>query len=121
VTNPIVWSRRLSDPLWPEQWDLSACCRPVGRVTLTAMATGFITGWMDTARAQEVLSFQRHSLPEMLAETRDEVGWRRWPRWAAAPAMRAYLGSRSPYRRRAGVYGDPWGAICGKWGDPSPA
>jgi nucleoside-diphosphate-sugar epimerase len=80
----------------------------------------FTTDWMDTARAQEVLSFQHHSLPDILAETRDELGWRRWPLRAAAPVMRAYLGSRSPYRRRPGVYADPWRAICRRWGDPSP-
>lgn len=80
----------------------------------------FATDWMNTARAQEVLSFQRHSLPDMFAETRDLVGRRRWPLRAAAPIIRPYLRSRSPYRRRPGVYADPWGAIRRKWGDPSP-
>jgi len=80
----------------------------------------FTTDWMDTVRAQEVLSFQHHSLPDMFAETRDEVGWRRWPLRAAAPIMRAYVRSRSPYRHRTDVYADPWGTINRKWGDPSP-
>jgi nucleoside-diphosphate-sugar epimerase len=80
----------------------------------------FTTDWMDTSRAQELLSFQRHSLPDMFAETREEVAWRRWPLRAVAPIMRAYLRSRSPYRHRASVYADPWGAISRKWGDPSP-
>jgi nucleoside-diphosphate-sugar epimerase len=80
----------------------------------------FTTDWMDTARAQEVLSFQHHSLPNMFAETRDKVGWRRWPLRASAPIMRAFLQPRAPYRHLAGVYADPWGAISRKWGDPSP-
>jgi nucleoside-diphosphate-sugar epimerase len=80
----------------------------------------FATDWMDTARAQEVLSFQHHSLPDLFAETRDKVGWWRWPLRASAPIMGAYLRSRAPYRHSAGVYADPWGAIRRKWGDPSP-
>jgi len=80
----------------------------------------FTTDWMDTARAQEELSFQRHSLPDVIAETRDAVGWRRWPLRAAAPIMRAYLRSRFPYRGRDGTYADLWGAIRRQWGDPSP-
>ncbi len=31
----------------------------------------FATDWMDTARAQELLSFQHHSLPDIFAETRE--------------------------------------------------
>jgi nucleoside-diphosphate-sugar epimerase len=80
----------------------------------------FTTDWMDTTRAQKVLSFQRHSLPDMFAETRAKVGWRRWPLGAIAPAMGAFLRSRAPYRRDTGAYADPWGAISRKWGDPSP-
>ncbi len=80
----------------------------------------FTTDWMDTARAQEVLSFQHHSLPDIFAQTRDDVGWRRWPLRAAAPIVGAFLRPRSPYRHRAGVYADPWGAISRKWGDPFP-
>ena len=80
----------------------------------------FVTDWMDTTRAQEVLSFQHHSLPDMLAETRDIVGWRRWPLRTASPIVRAVLAWRSPYRHSAGAYADPWGAISRKWGDPSP-
>jgi nucleoside-diphosphate-sugar epimerase len=80
----------------------------------------FTTDWMDTARAQDVLSFQHHSLPDMFAETRDEIGWRRWLLRTFAPIMRAYLRPKAPYRHRAGVYADPWGAINRKWGDASP-
>jgi len=80
----------------------------------------FTTDWMETSRAQELLSFQRHSLPDIFAETRERVGWRRWPLRAAAPFMHAYLGSRSPYRHYPGVFADPWEAIRRKWDDPSP-
>jgi D-erythronate 2-dehydrogenase len=80
----------------------------------------FATDWMDTARAQELLSFQSVSLPEVFAETRKTVGWWRWPIGAAAPIAGAYLRSRAPYRHQAGIYADPWGAIDRKWGDHSP-
>jgi len=83
-------------------------------------ADWFATDWMDTARAQQVLSFQHHSLPDMVAETRDHIGWRRWPLMTVAPLMRVYLSSRSPYRHYAGGYADPWTVISRKWGDPSP-
>ena len=80
----------------------------------------FATDWMDTARAQEVLSFQGHSLPDLFEEAGTEVGWLRWPLKAASPAVRTYLRARSPYRHQAGQFADPWGAIRRNWGDPSP-
>ena len=39
-------------------------------------ADWFVTDWMDTARSQQVLSFQEHSWPYMLAEMRAAAGWR---------------------------------------------
>lgn len=81
----------------------------------------FATDWMDTAHPQNVLAFQRHSLPAMYAEIRAQVGWRRWPLRLLAPALRWYLGRRSPYRGFGGRYADPWGAIERRWGDPRPS
>ena len=78
----------------------------------------FATDWMDTEHAQNVLAYQRHSLPAMYAEIRVKVGWRRWPLRLLAPALRWYLTRRSPYRGFPGVYADPWGAINARWGDP---
>ena len=80
----------------------------------------FATDWMDTARSQEVLSFQRHSLPELLADLRAAVGPARWALGAAAPLVRAVARARSPYRRDAGPYADLWAAIGRHWGDPTP-
>jgi nucleoside-diphosphate-sugar epimerase len=81
----------------------------------------FATDWMDTERAQDVLAFQRHSLPEMHAEIRVKVGWRRWLLRPLAPTLRWYLRRRSPYRGFPGDYADPWGAIENRWGDPRPS
>jgi nucleoside-diphosphate-sugar epimerase len=78
----------------------------------------FATDWMDTERAQNVLAYQRHSLPVMHAEIRAKVGWRRWPLRPLAPALRWYLRRRSPYRGFPDAYADPWGAINERWGDP---
>lgn len=80
----------------------------------------FSTDWMDTGRAQEVLSFQGHSLPDLFDEAGSKVGWLRWPLRAVSPIARGYLRARSPYRHQAGQFADPWGAIRRKWGDPSP-
>src|ERR1700757_1161162 len=51
----------------------------------------FATDWMDTERAQNVLAYQRHSLPAMYAEIRARVGWRRWPLRLVVTALRWYL------------------------------
>jgi nucleoside-diphosphate-sugar epimerase len=80
----------------------------------------FATDWMDTEHAQNILAYQRHSLPAMYAEIRATVGWRRRPLRLLAPALRWYLRRRSPYRGFLGVYADPWGAINARWGDPRP-
>jgi nucleoside-diphosphate-sugar epimerase len=80
----------------------------------------FATDWMDTEHAQNILAYQRHSLPAMYAEIRTKVGWRRWPLRLLIPALRWYLRRRSPYRGFPGVYADPWDAINQRWGDPRP-
>lgn len=79
----------------------------------------FPTDWMDTSRAQAVLRFQQHSLPDLLAEVRARVGWMRWPLRAVAPLMRAYLQRNSPTRGLEGRHARPWDAIRHTWGDPS--
>jgi nucleoside-diphosphate-sugar epimerase len=80
----------------------------------------FATDWMDTAASQNVLGFQRHSLPDMFAELRRTVGWRRWPMRLVAPMTRAYLSRHAPYRGIPGRYAQPWQAISRRWGDPRP-
>ena len=80
----------------------------------------FATDWMDTAASQNVLAFQRHSLPDIYAELRRAVGWRRWPLQLLAPVTRAYLSRHSPYHGIPGRYAQPWQAISSRWGDPRP-
>ncbi len=53
--------------------------------------TWFATDWMDTARAQEVLDFQHHSWPDMLAEIRRETGLKRYVMRLAAPVLHEVL------------------------------
>ncbi|HWF27681.1 MAG TPA: NAD(P)-dependent oxidoreductase [Mycobacterium sp.] len=81
----------------------------------------FATDWMDTGYAQNVLAYQRHSLPAMYAEIRAKVGWRGWLLRPLAPVLRWYLRRRSPYRGFPGDYADPWKAIEKRWGDPRPS
>jgi len=92
---------------------------PPGRIGDASDDDGwFVTDWMDTATAQEVLGHQHHSWPQLLAETAGRAGWRRYPLRLAAPLARAYLGRRSPYYRQPGCYADPWEAVRRKWGAP---
>jgi nucleoside-diphosphate-sugar epimerase len=75
----------------------------------------FGTDWMDTARSAEALNFQRISWPQLLADTAERMGWRRYPTRLGAPLTRALLRRRSPYFRYPGRYADPWGVIEAKW------
>jgi nucleoside-diphosphate-sugar epimerase len=80
----------------------------------------FVTDWMDTARAQQALSFQHHSWPDMIAEMRAAAGWRRYPMWVVGPLVRQWLKRRAAYRNAPGRYADPWGAIRARLGEPCP-
>ncbi|OFJ55047.1 NAD-dependent epimerase/dehydratase family protein [Mycolicibacterium grossiae] len=80
----------------------------------------FATDWMDTARAQEVLGFQTVSFPDILTQTADKAGWKRYPLRAAAPVVGFLLARQSAYHGKPGQWADPWGAIRDKWGDPGP-
>nr|WP_292981393.1 NAD(P)-dependent oxidoreductase [Mycobacterium sp.] len=82
--------------------------------------TWFVTDWLDTTRAQQALSFQRHSWPEMLAEAHAAVGWRRYPMALISPIARLVLERRSAYRDAPGEYADPWSAIRSRLGEPRP-
>lgn len=83
-------------------------------------AAWFATDWMDCRRAQEVLGFQQHSWPQLLADTRANAGLKRFPISLIAPLIRAFLRSKSAYKDYPGHYADPWNAIDQKWGDHSP-
>ena len=80
----------------------------------------FAEDWMDTARAQQVLSFQRHSSSETYAEIRARMGWKVRPLRVAAPLMAVLMRRKSPYHKVPGRYADPWGRIRDRWGDPGP-
>ena len=78
----------------------------------------YINGWMDVTRAQEALSFQHHSWPDMLAEMRAIAGWRRYPTRLLAPVARRLVKHQSAYRNWPGKYADPWGAMRMRYGEP---
>jgi nucleoside-diphosphate-sugar epimerase len=79
----------------------------------------FVTDWMDATRAQEALSFQHHSWPDMIAELQAHVGWKRYPGRVIAPIARAFLQRRSANWKAPGQYADPWAAIRAKLGEPA--
>jgi len=78
----------------------------------------FATDWMDSATAQAVLKHQHYSWPEMLAETADNVGWKRYVFRVIAPVAREFLKRQSPYYGQPPGYGNPWEAVRRKWGAP---
>jgi nucleoside-diphosphate-sugar epimerase len=80
----------------------------------------YVTDWMDTARAQQVLCFQRHPWPDMLAEMRVAAGWQRYPMRVVSPIARWFLKRRGAYRNSPGRHADPWGAIRAEFGEPRP-
>lgn len=77
----------------------------------------FATDRMDTAQAQQALSFQHHSWSNILAEVRANAGWRRYPLRVVAPFARQFLKRRVAYRDARGQYADPWGAIRARFGE----
>src|SRR5947209_102200 len=79
-----------------------------------------VTDWLDTDRAQQALSFQHHSWPDMLAQLRAAVGWRRYPMSLVSPVARQLLKRRAAYRDVPGRYADPWGAVRSRLGEPAP-
>jgi UDP-glucose 4-epimerase len=79
----------------------------------------FVTDWMDTTRAQEALQFQHYSWPDMMAELREQFGWKRYPARMIAPIVRAFMKRRGAYWKAPGQYADPWSAIRNKLGDPA--
>lgn len=84
-------------------------------------AAWFATDWMDTAEAQDLLDFQRHSWPAMLAQIRRRTGLRRYLLRLAGPVVHETV-RRRPARRRvaARAFADPWGDVAAAFGDPDP-
>lgn len=73
--------------------------------------------WMDTTRAQQALSFQHHSWPDMLDEMRAITGWKYYPTRLAAPLARIALKRQAVYRGLPGRYVDVPGTIRARFGE----
>jgi nucleoside-diphosphate-sugar epimerase len=78
----------------------------------------FLNCWMDVSRAQEALSFQHYSWPDMLGEMRSRAGWRRVPMRLVGPLARSMLKRQCAYRHSSGEYADPWSALRDRYGEP---
>ena len=76
--------------------------------------------WMDTARSQEVLSFQRHSYSDSYEEIRARADLKVRLMRMMAPVLARAMRRRAPYYKQPGQYADPYGRIRDRWGDPSP-
>ncbi|KUI30915.1 oxidoreductase [Mycobacterium sp. IS-1742] len=97
-----------------------ATALPVGRPGDPSSADDWFTlDWMDTREAQRKLSFQHHRWPDMLAEVREYIGWRRHPLRLTVPIARALLKRHAAYRSDPpGAYARPWQAMRVKFGEP---
>lgn len=76
--------------------------------------------WMDTSRAQQVLSFQRYSCSDSYGEMHARMGWKARALRVVAPVMAVRMRRKAPYYKQPGQYADPWGRIRDRWGDPAP-
>lgn len=72
--------------------------------------------WMDVARAQQVLQFQHHSWPQLLADLRANTGWKRYLMRPFAPVARQLLRRHGAYRQVPGQYADPWSELGKRFG-----
>ncbi len=92
---------------------------PTGRRGDPASDNGWyaVGDWMDVARAQQLLDFQRYTWPQMLDELRTNMGWKYTAARLTAPAVRKVLGRRSPYRGQPGTYADVWDALRRRFGE----
>ncbi len=81
----------------------------------------FCTDWMDTAEAQRVLGFQRHSWRETRRALAHHAGVRRFVAWSVVPTVRVVLTVRSPLRDFPGRYAPMWDGVRARWGETSPA
>lgn len=79
----------------------------------------FPLDWMDTARSQRVLSFQRYSASDSYEEIRARADWKVRRMRMMAPVLERAMRRRAPYYKQPGEYADPWGRIRDRWGDPS--
>jgi nucleoside-diphosphate-sugar epimerase len=79
----------------------------------------YINDWMDVNRAQQLLKFQHHSWPDMLAEVRAQSGLKRYPMRLAAPLARQFTKRQAAYRNAPGQYADARGAIRARFGEPA--
>jgi nucleoside-diphosphate-sugar epimerase len=94
---------------------------PVGRPgNPYSDAAWFVTDWMDSSRAQTLLSFQRQSWPDMLAEAAENIGWKRNLLRIASPIAARYFRSHFSGSDNSNGYADPWNDIRKRWGEPSP-
>jgi hypothetical protein len=77
----------------------------------------YASDWMDVTRAQQLLKFQHHSWPDMLAEMRARAGWKRHPMRVVAPLARQFAKRHAAYRGAPGQYADVWTALRARFGE----
>jgi nucleoside-diphosphate-sugar epimerase len=79
----------------------------------------FPSDWMDVGRAQQLLKFQDHSWPDLLADIRAYVGWKRYPMRLVAPVARQALKRQAAYHKAPGQYADVWRSLSVRFGQTS--
>ncbi|OBA79092.1 oxidoreductase [Mycobacterium sp. 1164966.3] len=77
----------------------------------------YLNDWMNVSRAQQLLKFQHHSWPDMLAEVRAQSGWKRHPLRLVAPLARQFIKRQAAYRNAPGQYADVRTALRVRFGE----
>ena len=77
----------------------------------------YINDWMDVDRAQQLLKFQHHSWPDMLAEVRAQAGWKRYPMRLLHLLVRQFMKRQAAYRNAPGQYTDVRAALRARFGE----
>lgn len=78
-------------------------CAGIGPLSADSLRPGeayFYGDWLDTTESQQLLNFQRHTLDDLLASIRRDIGILRIPLKLMSPLFNRVLANRSPYSRK---------------------
>ncbi|HET7736527.1 MAG TPA: NAD(P)-dependent oxidoreductase [Nocardioidaceae bacterium] len=76
----------------------------------------FVTDWMDTAEAQELLQFQQHTFADTMNDLASSVGWKRRLLVLFVPLVKLVLWWRHPLRGSRVTFAPLWSEVEKKWG-----
>lgn len=84
-------------------------------------AAWFVTDWMDTTEAQELLQFQQHTFADTMRDLAVDVGWKRYALMLSIPVVKLLLWWKHPMRGSKATYAPLWSEVEAKWGSDALA